>query len=89
MSVGGADRLTGGPGADRFLFQSGQAAGDTVVDFAGGDLIELHGYGAGSTLAKVAGSTTNWIITDGQTGVTEVITLANRYALTVGDFLFG
>jgi Ca2+-binding RTX toxin-like protein len=84
----GADRLSGSIGVDRFVFQSGQATGDAVVDFAAGDRLEFRGYGAGSTLTKVAGSTTNWTITDGQTGATEVITLVNKYALTAGDYLF-
>ena len=84
----GIDRLTGGSGADRFYFQAGQAAGDTVSDFAAGDHLELHGYGAGSTLVKVVGSLTNWTITDGVTGTTEVITLSNKYALAAGDYIF-
>ena len=84
----GPDKLTGGTGADRFYFEHGEAAGDTVVDFALGDHLEFHGYGAGSTLTKVAGSLTNWMITDGVSGTTEVITLTNKYALAAGDYIF-
>lgn len=84
----GADRLTGGTGADRFVFQAGEAAGDTITDFAAGDVIELHGYGAGSTLAKVAGSSTSWIVTDGVTHQTEIIVLSNKYALAAADYIF-
>ncbi|WP_293901982.1 S8 family serine peptidase [Phenylobacterium sp.] len=84
----GIDRLTGGAGADRFVFQTGQAAGDVVLDFALGDHLELHGYGAGSTLTKVVGSLTNWTVTDGVTHATEIITLANKYALAAGDYIF-
>lgn len=84
----GVDRLTGAAGADRFVFLKGEAAGDTIVDFAIGDLIELRGFGAGSTLTKVGASTTNWIVTDGQTGLTEMIVLSNKYALATSDFLF-
>ena len=86
---GGADvdRLTGGTGADRFYFAKGQA-GDTISDFASGDIIELHGYGAGSTLTLVSGSTTTWTITDGVTGQTELLVLSNKYALAAADFLF-
>jgi Ca2+-binding RTX toxin-like protein len=84
----GADRLSGGAGADRFVFEHGQAGGDTITDFAAGDHIELHGYGAGSMLAPVAGSTTQWVITDGVTGATEVIALSNKYVLAAGDFVF-
>ena len=84
----GADSLVGGTGNDRFYFEHGQAAGDMVSDFALGDHLEFHGYGAGSTLTKVVGSLTNWTITDGVTGATEVITLTNKYALVAGDYVF-
>jgi Ca2+-binding RTX toxin-like protein len=84
----GVDRLTGGADLDRFVFQKGQAAGDTITDFAAGEKLELHGWGAGSTIAKVAGSTTNWIITDGVSGATETITLSNKYNLVAGDWIF-
>lgn len=83
----GVDKLTGGTGADRFLFQKGEAAGDIVVDFADGDLIELRGYGAGSTLTALAGGK-NWQVTDGVTQATETIVLNNKYLLAAGDFLF-
>jgi hypothetical protein len=36
----------------------------------------------------VAGSTTQWVITDGVTGATEVIALSNKYVLAAGDFVF-
>jgi len=85
----GADTLTGGSGADRFIFSRGQTAGDVIQDFALGDIIQLTGYSAGSTLTKVAGSTTSWLVTDGSTHATELLKLANGYALKAGDFLFG
>ncbi|MBL8553115.1 MAG: S8 family serine peptidase [Phenylobacterium sp.] len=84
----GVDKLTGGADLDRFVFQKGQAAGDTITDFAAGEKLELHGWGAGSTIAKVTGSLTNWIITDGVTGATETITLSNKYNLVAGDWIF-
>jgi Ca2+-binding RTX toxin-like protein len=84
----GIDKLTGGTGADRFVFQAGQAAGDSVTDFAAGDQLELHGYGAGSTIAAASGSTVNWIITDGVTHATETIVLSNHYVLTASDYIF-
>jgi Ca2+-binding RTX toxin-like protein len=84
----GADTLSGGSGADRFVFAHGQAGGDRIVDFASDDVIVLTGYSAGSTLTKVAGSTTDWAIHDHASGGTEVITLANSYTLGSGDFLF-
>jgi len=85
----GADTLSGGSGADRFVFAKGEAAGDRISDFASDDLIQLTGYGAGSTITKVAGTTTDWVITDGVTGQTEVLTLSNGHSLGSGDFLFG
>jgi Ca2+-binding RTX toxin-like protein len=85
----GADTLAGGAGADRFNFAKGQAGGDTITDFGADDVIVLTGYSAGSTIAHVAGSTTDWLIKDHATGVTEVLKLANAYNLGAGDFLFG
>src|SRR5262249_52107675 len=50
----GADFLTGNGGNDYFVFQKGEANGDTILDFTGagnaaGDIILLAGYGAGAT----------------------------------------
>jgi len=85
----GVDRLTGGAGKDQFRLAHGDANGDTIYDFTAGDVIKLTGYAAGSTIAHVAGSTTDWVITNGVGGGVETIHLANGYALTSGDFLFG
>ncbi|PZQ60674.1 MAG: hypothetical protein DI570_13805 [Phenylobacterium zucineum] len=84
----GADLFTGGAGKDSFHFRFGEAAGDRIQDFAKGDTIVLEGYSAGSSIAKVAGSTTDWMITDQATGATEVFKLLNAYALKSSDFLF-
>jgi len=84
----GADRLNGGAGVDQFRLAHGEANGDTIVDFAAGDVIRLTGYAAGSSIAHVAGSTTDWVITNGAGGV-ETIHLANGYSLHTGDFMFG
>ena len=84
----GADRLTGGGGADRFVFARGEAQGDSIRDFAAGDVIALVGYSAGSRLVSLGGSTTEWKVTDAASGVSEVFTLENGYALGAGDFLF-
>ncbi len=84
----GADRLTGGLGRDQFLLVHGEANGDTIIDFASGDLIRLTGYAAGSSIAHVAGSATDWVITNGVGGDVETIHLSNAYALQSGDFLF-
>jgi Ca2+-binding RTX toxin-like protein len=85
----GADLLVGGPGTDRFVLARGEANGDRIQDFAAGDRLELHGYGVGSTIAKVAGSATDWKIVDAATGSVDVIKLLNAYQLSGGDFLFG
>lgn len=88
--VGGAgvDLYVGGSGRDTFVLSRGGAADDIIQDFAKGDRIQLVGYSGGSTLTKVAGSATDWIVTDGASQVTELLHLSNSYALKVGDFLF-
>ena len=88
MGDAGVDKLVGGAGNDRFVFNKGEAARDAIQDFKHGDLIELHGDSAGSTLTRVAHSTTDWVVTDHATGATEVIHLINGTKLGSGDFLF-
>jgi subtilisin family serine protease len=85
----GVDDLTGGAGYDCFIFAKGEANGDTIRDFALGDIIQLTGYSAGSSVIKVAGSLTDWVITDAASGLKETLHLMNGYALKSGDFLFG
>jgi subtilisin family serine protease len=94
----GADRLDGGAGADLyvsgagkdvFVLRYGEAADDSIQDFAKGDKIQLLGYSAGSTFAKAAGSSTDWVITDGSSHTTEVIHVLNAYNLKASDFIFG
>lgn len=84
----GADLFAGGAGKDSFHFRFGETAGDRVQDFAKGDQIVLEGFSAGSTVAKVAGSATDWIVTDQATGATEIFKLLNGYNLKTADFLF-
>ncbi|MDZ4375014.1 MAG: calcium-binding protein, partial [Phenylobacterium sp.] len=84
----GADSLRGGPGEDRFVFVRGEARGDRVEDFSRGDLLEFRGYAPNSTFKPVAGSDDEWRVTDGQTGLSEIITFTKAYALGAGDFLF-
>jgi Ca2+-binding RTX toxin-like protein len=84
----GADSLTGGTGADRFVLNFGEAAGDQLKDFVAGDLLELHGWSPGSTLTAVAGSQTDWLVTDAMTGLGELIKLTNKHVLTGGEYLF-
>jgi len=89
LGGGGIDLYVGGAGKDTFVLVRGEAMDDTVQDFAKGDRIQLTGYSAGSTLTKVAGSATDWIITDGASRTTELLHLSNGYGLKSGDFLFG
>ena len=85
----GTDLYVGGAGKDDFIFTHGEISGDTVQDFAKGDHLVLQGFSAGSTFARIAGSATDWIVTDGVSHTTELLHLANGYALRSGDFLFG
>jgi Ca2+-binding RTX toxin-like protein len=75
----GADILKGNSGEDVFVFQKGEANGDTIIDFWGQgasieDSIVLQGYGAGTTLTRVGtGSSLTYRINDN--GYIEVITV--------------
>jgi uncharacterized protein (TIGR03118 family) len=56
----GRDELSGGAGDDAFVLARGSAGGDRVLDFqgagaAGGDVLELVGFGSGATLAHLGG----------------------------------
>jgi subtilisin family serine protease len=83
----GNDTLTGGTGIDKFEITRGEG-NDTIKDFEAGEKIELHLFSPGSTVARVAGSLTDWIVTDAATGQTNVFRLVNSYALTPSDFVF-
>jgi Ca2+-binding RTX toxin-like protein len=59
-----ADVLIGGNGNDVFVFQKGQANGDTVLDFFGagsaaGDSVVLQDYEAGTSFTRVGGFGSN------------------------------
>ena len=92
----GADRLTGGLGNDTFVFNAGQANGDTIIDFAGngagaGDTLSFVGFGTagdGATFTQI-GATNQWTIHSGLGGPDEIITLANGASVHPTDFLFG
>jgi Ca2+-binding RTX toxin-like protein len=92
---GGADVLTGNAGNDTFVFNVGQAGGDTVVDFAGngggaGDSLQFVGYGTaaqGATFTQI-GATNQWQIHAADNSVNDIITLANGATVDQSDFLF-
>ena len=91
--VAGADanRLEGRGGNDTFVFQRGQANGDTVVDFDGngadpGDAFEFVGYGPGATFVQIDGM--HWQINSGDGFTHETITLQNAAAVHQSDVLF-
>ena len=90
---GGADVLFGGAGNDTFVFTSGEAGGDTVLDFVGnngaGDLFEFHGFGTaanGATFTQF--NATQWQIHSGLDSHNEYIFLANNAAVAANDFQF-
>lgn len=75
----GIDRLTGGTGNDVFVLAAGQTSGDTITDFGGlgtaaGDVIELRGWGEGTTFTHIVGSA--FQILDGITGTGFVVTIS-------------
>jgi Ca2+-binding RTX toxin-like protein len=85
----GSDILRGGAGNDTFLFRKGEAEGDHVLDFFGrgglpGDMLQLAGWGAGTTITRTA-IADQWAITDGIDGFVE--TLWIRGSLTSADIL--
>ncbi len=83
----GADIMAGGSGGDLFFFRAGEADGDTVLDYAPGeDSLEIAGFGAGSSAMQI--NATDWEITSGIDGHTEIIHFTNRPALEITDFLF-
>jgi hypothetical protein len=83
--------LTGGQGNDAFVFDVGQTAGDTIMDFAGngagpGDWLLFVGYGPGATFTNI--DTTHWQINyDGGTAH-DVITFMNGASINPTDFAF-
>jgi Ca2+-binding RTX toxin-like protein len=86
----GADMLTGGAGNDVFLFQRGEAAGDTVVDFAGngaapGDSLLFLGYGPGATFTNIDAA--HWQVNFNGSSH-EVITFMNGAAIDASDVMF-
>ncbi len=93
--AGGVDVLQGNGGNDTFVFHTGAANGDTVVDFAGngaaaGDSFQFVGFGTaagGATFTQV-GATNQWQIHSGLDAHNEVITLTNSASVHPTDFTF-
>jgi len=91
----GHDTLTGGTGDDIFAFSSGQADGDTVVDFSGngpgaGDSLLFTGFGTaaqGASLTRI-GASNQWQIHSGLGGPDEIITFMNGAAIDPSDVVF-
>jgi Ca2+-binding RTX toxin-like protein len=91
----GADHLSGLGGNDTFVFQAGQANGDTVYEFDGngaaaGDVLMFAGYGTiaeGATFHQL--TATEWQVTSADGTTSEVITLAAGAVIdTTTDLVF-
>ena len=77
--AGGADVLTGGLGNDTFVFNVGEADGDTVTDFSDGDRLVFVGFGPDATFSRI-GSSNQWKLTYDNGAAHEIITLSNGAA---------
>jgi serralysin len=92
--AGGNDTLSGYGGNDTFVFVSGQANGDVVLDFAGngaaaGDSFRFEGFGTvaqGAAFTQLDG-TNQWQIHSGLDGHDEIITLKNGALVHASDFI--
>ena len=87
----GADALEGGAGNDIFVFNAGQANGDTVIDFSGnaaadGDTLLFVGYGVGATFTNI--DATHWQVNYNGGASHDVITFSNAAAMHGSDFSF-
>jgi Ca2+-binding RTX toxin-like protein len=88
---GAADVLTGNAGNDTFVFNIGQAGGDTVVDFSGngtmpGDSLRFVGYGLGATFTQ--NDATHWQVNYNSGASHEIITFMNGAPIDSTDFAF-
>ena len=88
-ATGGVVTLLGGSATTLFVLDKGAAAGDSILNFtgagvAGGDVLDLHGFGTGASLIFVGGSTyaVNF------TGGSETFTVAASHQLAAGDYKF-
>jgi Ca2+-binding RTX toxin-like protein len=88
---GAADVLVGNAGNDAFVFQMGEAGGDTVVDFAGngalaGDWLLFVGYGPGATFTR--SDATHWQVTYNAGASHDLITFSNAASIDASDVMF-
>lgn len=88
---GGADVLTGNGGLDTFIFNVGEADGDTVMDFDGadagsGDQLMFVGFGPGASLQQINGNV--WQINYNGGTSHEQFTLTNGANVHASDFVF-
>ncbi len=86
----GADKLNGGAGADTFIFQSGEANGDTLVDFTKnqGDKLVFMNYGPGATFHKVGTDVTKWMVESADHSLHDTITVVNGVNFASTDYSF-
>ena len=90
----GADQLSGLGGNDTFVFQAGQAQGDTVFEFEGngdaaGDVLYFTGYGTAADGATFMQQTaTDWVVTSADGLISETITLSGAPTIHASDYLF-
>lgn len=83
---GGADRLTGFGGGDRFVFELDDGAGAVIADFESGiDTIVLAGFGPGTTATRGSDGVT-WTFADPAAGA---ITVAINTPFAPTDWIFG
>ena len=90
----GADALSGLGGNDTFVFQAGQAHGDSVYEFNGngagaGDVLRFEGYGTiaqGATFHQLTATTWEIASADGLTH--DIITLVGAPTVDFSDLLF-
>jgi Ca2+-binding RTX toxin-like protein len=87
----GADMLMGGAGDDVFIFNVGQANGDTVTDFAGngaatGDSLSFVGYGSGASFTDI--DATHWQVNYNGGASHDIITFSNGASIEASDVLF-
>jgi Ca2+-binding RTX toxin-like protein len=86
-----ADSLTGGAGNDAFVFDVGEANGDTVVDFAGnganaGDWLLFVGYGSGASFTQ--NDATHWQVNYNSGSSHDIIAFLSAVAIDPTDYVF-